>query len=64
MNGLEAFGHPALALPRAYLLAMEGAREPGATQRERALAHIIDALLVVILCQRAEGVKGDKKAPD
>ena len=47
---VSMFGAPALALPRSYLMVMEAAREPGALQRERALAHIIDALLVVILC--------------
>lgn len=48
-NALD-FGRPALALPRAYLEALERARDPGASDNERRLAHIVDALLVALIC--------------
>lgn len=39
-----------VTLPSSYLAALERARRPGASANERALAHIVDALLVLLLC--------------
>lgn len=39
-----------VALPGSYLAVLERARRPGASPNERALAHVVDALLVLLLC--------------
>lgn len=39
-----------IALPSSYLAVLEAARRPGASPNERALAHIVDALIVLLLC--------------
>jgi len=43
-----------MELPTLYLATIERARRPGATPNERMLAHIIDALLVIIIIQQNE----------
>lgn len=49
-----------IALPRIYLAAMESARRPEAGKNELLLAHIIDALLIIIMClpeERKDSIK-------
>jgi hypothetical protein len=47
--------------PTLYLAAIERAHRPEAGVNERLLAHIIDALLVVIMCQSQLPILPDKR---
>lgn len=53
-GGMEKPNRELWQPPRLYLAAIESAHRPGASPNERLLAHIIDALLVLVHLLEAE----------